>query len=738
MPHSIDYHILATSTLTDDRIRVLKHSDMFAVFNRYGDILRQGLDGVHGIYLADMRHLSRLELRVAGCRPLLLSSTVKEDNAVMTVDMTNPDLEFDGVRLNSDTVHILRTKFLLDNSCYEEIRLHNFGKRALTLPLTLSCEGDFADIFELRGTRRDARGIRGEVRLGRNSITHSYLGLDGVHRETVITYSPMPSHVAADHVRFEVHLEPGWEAAITMTIDCLVKAEHGLLEGSEPGEDGMAHAIPLHQTTSTSYADAFQDLSGDAKVARMQACDVRTSNDLFDRWSARSSADLHMLTTQTLYGPYVYAGTPWYSTVFGRDGLITAYQCLWVMPQLARGVLSFLAAHQATQLVDAQDAEPGKIIHEMRRSEMALVNEVPFQRYYGSIDATPLFIWLAGAYYKRTADLAFIEQLWPAIERAVDWIDNWGARNGSGYVAYHKRADKGLLQQGWKDSEDSVFHADGTIAEPPIALCEVQAYVYGARLAAARLATALQREGYAQEQRRKAERLSEQFERDFWCEDLGLYALAIDGNGRRCEVRSSNAGHCLLTGIASPTRAARITAELMKEDFYSGWGIRTLACNEVRYNPLSYHNGSIWPHDNALIAAGMGRYGFRDQVLRLLEDFFMSSRFFDLHRLPELFCGFARRQGEGPTLYPVACSPQAWAAGSIYLFLQAAMGLVIDAAASTVTFYQPRLPASLREVELRNLSVAGASLDILIKQHVNDTGVEVIARTGNVKVLVVK
>ncbi len=800
-PDSIDYHILSTSTLTDDRIRVLKSNDLFAVFNRFGDIQPHGLDSVHGLYLADMRYVSLLKLRLAGCHPLFLSSTVKENNALMTVDLTNPDMDINDVRLPADTVHIMRTKFLLDNTCYERIRLHNFGKQTITLPITLHCAGDFADIFELRGNHREFQGTYGTPECDQNSITYTYLGLDDLRRQTTIRFSPSPdnitvhpntrsesqinNHLDEQIAHFTAHLEPGDEIVLHMTIHCRVHDETFLDELSDdlaeaitreiaddqasalayetrevyetdpsidqtheqaneqvsqeiPPPEDISSAIPLQEAPPRTHREALHQLIADAQHARQQASEIISSNDLFNRWIARSEADLYMLTTRTTYGPYPYAGTPWYSTVFGRDGLITAYQTLWNMPNMARGVLAFLAAHQATEFNDDLDSEPGKIIHEMRRSEMALTTEVPFRHYYGSIDSTPLFIWLAGAYYERTADLTFIESLWPAIERAVTWMDIWGQQNGNGYLVYNKRAEVGLLQQGWKDSEDSIFHTDGTIAPPPIALCEVQAYAYGARLAAARIADVLGHEEFATIQRSKAETLRIQFERDFWCEELGLYALAIDGNGRKSQVRSSNPGHCLLTGIASPERARRIADSLMHPDFYSGWGIRTLARGEARYNPLSYHNGSIWPHDNSLIAAGFGHYALREPVLCILEDFFLCSRYLDLHRLPELFCGLTRRPGEGPTLYPVACSPQAWAAGSIFLFLQAATGLTIDAEANAISFYQPRLPPSLHELELRNITIGDAHATILIKRHANDTGVEVISRTGDIKVLVLK
>jgi glycogen debranching enzyme len=366
---------------------------------------------------------------------------------------------------------------------------------------------------------------------------------------------------------------------------------------------------------------------------------------------------------------------PWFSTVFGRDGIITALQTLWLNPEIAKGVLEYLASSQADRTDAMADSEPGKILHEMRRSEMAATGEVPFARYYGSVDATPLFIILAGAYFDRTADRDFVERLWPNIGRALSWIDDYGDVDGDGFVEYARHSGKGLVQQGWKDSSDSVFHSDGKIAEPPVALCEVQGYVYAAKLAAAKLSRVLGNVDRSCALEVQAETLRTRFEEAFWCEDLGTYALALDGRKRPCRVRASNAGHCLYSGIASPERGRRVAETLLGNEFFTGWGIRTLGKSEVRYNPLSYHNGSIWPHDNSIIASGLARYGSKKlagQVLLALLD--LSSEV-DLHRLPELFCGLKRRPAEGPTLYPVACSPQAWSAAAPFLILEGCLGI---------------------------------------------------------------
>jgi glycogen debranching enzyme len=711
------HHILATSSRTDDRTRVLKHGETFAVFDRFGDVQPLGL-GEQGIYHHGTRHLSRLELRLGGRRPMLLSSTVKKENDLLTVDLANPDLvDARGeVTLARGELHVARTKFLWAGALYERLRISNFGLRPVETDLSVSFDADFVDIFEVRGSKRARRGRRLDDAAEGGAVVLAYEGLDRALRRTRLQFTPPPGTLGRQ-VHFPLALAPRETATITMTVAC---------EGGRSGEP------------TVSYEEGFQALAAELGASHVMRCQVRSANPDLDEWIARSAADLHMLITETAEGPYPYAGVPWYSAPFGRDGIITALELMWIAPEIARGVLQFLAAGQATDSVAAQDAEPGKILHEARGGEMAALREVPFGRYYGSVDATPLFVMLADAYWRRTGDGDFLHEIAPHVSRALAWIEGPGDADSDGFVEYARRSDAGLIQQGWKDSHDSVFHADGTLAEGPIALCEVQGYVFAAFQSAAEIAKALGHPDEADAYARKAHALRARFERRFWSEELGSYVLALDGRKRPCEVRASNAGHALWTGVASRAHARRVAETLMGDSSFSGWGIRTLAAGEARWNPMSYHNGSVWPHDNAIIAAGFARYGLHGLVLSLFDAMLEGSEFIDLRRLPELFCGFSRRPGEGPTLYPVACAPQAWASGAVFMLLQAALGLSVDGRRREISFSHPVLPDSIPELRIVGLRVASGSADLLLENHPHDVGVTVLKREGDVRVVVVK
>jgi glycogen debranching enzyme len=716
-PFTDQCSIVASSSLTEEHVEVLKQGDTFGLFDRYGDIhsLRTGSQG---LYHEGTRFLSRFELTMNGERPLLLSSTVTEKNVLLNVDLMNPDITHEGqVEVTRGALHLSRTRFLWQGLCFERLRIHNYSLLTIPVRLSISVDADFADLFEVRGTKRNRRGRRLETVTSKDGISLGYEGLDRVDRWVTVRCAPAPTTVHPGEILCDTLLPAGEVVQWELTISC---------------------HIGRRSRGDLSYDRSLVAVERALNSAKADDCLIVTSNEQFNVWLNRSLADLHMMVTDTLDGPYPYAGVPWFSTPFGRDGIITAFEFLWVNPTIARGVLAFLAATQAREVVPEQDAEIGKILHETRKGEMAALNEIPFGRYYGSIDATPLFIMLAGAYYERTGDQAFIVQIWSNIERALQWIDHTGDLDGDGFVEYSRRSKDGLVHQGWKDSQDAVFHADGRSAEGPIALCEVQGYVFAAKRGAAQLALALGHTEQAERLLKQADKLRTQFERRFWCNDLSSYALALDGSKQPCRVKTSNAGHCLWTGIADYKHGMRTAKTLVGGDMFNGWGVRTVAASEVRYNPMAYHNGSVWPHDNALIAAGMASYGFKQGALKILSGLFDASQFLELHRLPELFCGFSRRSGEGPTLYPVACSPQTWSSVAVFLLLQSCLGLRIDAPHACLTFSQPVLPPFLEHIEIRNLRIGDATVDLSLEGHAKDVGINILRREGRVEIVVTK
>jgi glycogen debranching enzyme len=719
--HSVDevpapqFAIAVSATLQQRSTRTLKHGDTFAVFDHRGDIGGES-GNPEGLYYRDTRMLSQLQLLLEEARPLLLSSTTQDDNAVFTADLSNPDLLADGkIVLRRENVHLNRMKFIWNGACYERLVVRNFSDGSLNLRLEYRFASDFADLFEVRGERRSSRGESRALLESAHGVALLYNGLDGIERITEIAFFPAPNTLTTARATFELSLKPRATRRIFVRI----------------GFTGAARG----EWTGRSFYRQMRAARHALKESSARAASVDSSNSVYNEIVRRSVSDLYMLITDTPQGPYPYAGIPWFSTPFGRDGIITALMTLWLDPTIARGVLGFLAATQAVSTEPERDAEPGKILHEMRHGEMANLREVPFGRYYGSIDATPLFLLLLGEYFRRTGDLETVRSLWPNAEAALAWIDHYGDRDGDGFVEYHRQTNEGLANQGWKDSFDAIFHQDGRLAEGPIALCEVQAYVYGAKRHAAVLAEAL---GYSQRAAAlavEAESLRQRFESHFWCEELSTYALALDGAKRPCRAIASNAGQVLFTGIASAERAQRVAATLMSPAAFGGWGIRTVGSSESRYNPMSYHNGSIWPHDNGLIAMGFARYGLQKSAALVFGALFDAAAYMELRRLPELFCGFPRRERNAPTQYPVACSPQAWASATPLCLLQASLGLELLDRTGEIKFYRPMLPDFLDHVRLRNLRLSTGSVDVLLHRQDDNVGVTVTRRDGDVVVV---
>ncbi len=694
----------------------LKDGDLFVILNPFGDINPSSISPHEGLYRDDTRFLSRWELRINGDVPHLLSSTVKSNNLLFTADLTNPVIQ-DGKRLlRKDKVHIFRSVFLYHNSLYGKIRLINYDQSEVSLTLELCFDADFYDIFELRGVKRKQRGTRESPRVDSSSVTFRYKGIDGLTRYTKVTFLNRPDIISEHQAGYHINLKPREHLEILFSVTADYEENKN------------------HLTADRAYNRALAE----RQRQESETVNITTSNEHFNELLHRSRADICTMLTETPYGNYYYAGIPWYCTTFGRDGIITALQCLWIAPQNARGVLNFLAANQAKEEDPRNDAEPGKIPHEMRSGEMARTEEVPFRRYYGTVDATPLFIVLAGEYLKRTGDIQSIEALWPNIKAAMRWMIDYGDIDGDGFIEYYRHRPDGLENQGWKDSFDSVFHADGTLAKGPIALVEVQGYAYLAFNHIVHMARLLGDRQIQIEATKRAKELKRKFHRAFWSKRIGMYGIALDGEKRLCEVKTSNAGQVLLSGIASPRYARQVARKLMEKNFFSGWGIRTVSKDEVLYNPMSYHNGSVWPHDNSLIGWGLQRYDLKEEVLRILSGLFDASLFVELRRLPELFCGFDRRPDEGPTLYPVACQPQAWASGAVFLLLQAATGVEFEHQSHSIIFKSPRLPEYINWIEIDGLGFKEGRVNLLLERYKDDVVVKVLKKEGEINVVIYK
>jgi glycogen debranching enzyme len=704
------FYIPAREPATRPR-RTMKHGDCFVMVDTHGDIGAAD-GGPDGLFFLDTRYLSHFEMLINGVRPLLLGSNLADNNAVFSVDLANSDIYYGNrVILRKSLLHIDRRVFLSADTLFHRFAIHNFASYRVRLLLSLTYDCDFADIFEVRGTERLQRGsVR--PRIDADRVQFAYHGLDDKIRRTTIAFEPTPTHLSASLASFRLDLEPGKARSVFAAASC---------NGTNPQRP--------------SFMSALRNVHRDLKSARQGCARIETSNDVFNEILERAAADLAMLVTPTPHGPYPYAGIPWYSTTFGRDGLITALQCLWLDPRLALGVLRRLAAFQAGETDPQADAEPGKILHEMRAGEMSALGEVPFGLYYGSVDSTPLFVILAGQYAQATGDVVSLRELWPAVERALAWIDGPADPDGDGFVEYFKATPRGLANQGWKDSHDAVSHADGQLATGPIAIAEVQGYVYAAKALAAWCADKLGDAERARTLAAAAEELARRFEATFWCEEIGTYALALDGDKRPCRIATSNAGQVLFSGIAGSDHASAVARHLMAPKLFSGWGVRTLSASERRYNPMSYHNGSIWPHDNALIALGLARYGDKASVARIFQALFDAATYMDLRRLPELFCGFTRVRGRGPTLYPVACAPQAWASAAFYALIEACLGIEQDPWAGEIRFRNPVLPPFLDKIVLRELRVGEASVDVSIRRHRDGKlSLQTLASRGDVQV----
>jgi glycogen debranching enzyme len=696
-------------------VQVIKHDRAYLLSDRFGDVT-EGNEAALGLYYRDTRFLSRLELALDDLRPLLLHSS-PERNYSQIVEIAYPVSAPDplGFGERRESVGVSRNR-LLSETLIEQIEVTNYSSDRRSIRLQMEFDADFLDLFEVRGWTRRQPGQRQPPEVDRNSVAFGYRGADAVVRTTTLRFSPAPDELTANRAVFELDLPSGERSTISLEVVPEVGA-----------------APPSRR----SYRDAREHLEHEYTQWRKRCTRFRTSNLGLSRFLDRSVLDLRMLLSRDDQGgQYLDAGVPWFSALFGRDSLITAYECLGVNPELAWDVLRGLAVLQGTREDEWREEEPGKILHEVRVGELAGADEIPHTPYYGSVDATPLWLVLLTYAYAWTGDLDAVRELWPNALAALGWIDRYGDLDGDGYVEYRKRSTKGLDNQGWKDSWDAIVHPDGSLATGPIALVEVQGYVYQAKARLAWIAAALGEGELGARLAREAEELKQRFNQDFWLEREGYLALALDGDKRPVASMTSNPGHCLWSGIVDGEKAPRVARKLLGPGLASGWGIRTLSARHRPFDPLGYHRGTVWPHDNALIAHGLKQYGFDREAIEVIDQLSMAGIHFSLARYPELFCGFAREDVPLPVEYPVACRPQAWASGAPLLMLRSYGGLTADAPDGKLYIVRPQLPEWLDSIEIRGMRVGKARVDLAFSSRDGVTAVQVPRKEGDIEVLI--
>jgi glycogen debranching enzyme len=676
----------------------LKHGRMFLVADRRGDLDPPGHCGL-GFYHDDTRVLSRYRLTVPGDTVSVLSCQDRSMYGAQ-IDLAVPDPEVPGtdVRANRHSVHI-RREMLLDDRFVERVTLTSFLTHPVDYWVDLGLGADFADIFEVRGWRRERRGTYYRPVVSDDAIDYRYRGTDGQTLRTQVRFLTPPQEVRPDGARWHTHLTPGAKATL----------EWQVVPDVDPRAGSVSPGVELE--------DRWEPLAASYRGWRQECTAWQSDVDAFNTTVEQAVVDMHALYVEADGHDVISAGIPWYSTAFGRDSLITSLQTLPLNPRIARETLQYLARHQGEKEDPFTEEQPGKILHEVRRGELARSGEIPHVPYYGTVDATPLWLVLLHETWRWTGDAELVRELLPHAERALEWIDRYGDVDGDGLVEYARSSERGLANQGWKDSGDGVPFPDGRLAEPPIALVEVQGYVYDAKVRMAGLYRIFGREEEATRLREEAAVLRGRILERFWMEEVGTFALALDGRKRPVPSATSNAGHLLWSRVPTREQAARMARHFASPDMFSGWGLRTLSAAHPVFNPMSYHNGSIWPHDNALVGLGLALAGHTEVALWIFTALHEAATGLTYHRLPELYCGMERAGGASPVLYPVSCSPQAWAAGAVFMLLQAATGILPDGPSGELHIREPELPPFLDALDVRGLHVGGARADLRFRRH---------------------
>lgn len=731
----------------------LKDDDLFLITDTLGNISGQ-LEGSAqtslGLFCQDTRFLSRLELQIGGHSPILLSSNADKGFA-LSVLCTNPYLE----DVPAETVGIQR-EMVLNGGLFEEITITNYATRPVRFEVSLSFDADFIDLFEVRGSQRERRGqlLRlaplvkdepgklAEFDSEKLDGDRSYL-LDDAQlvpridpvvepEELVMAYQGLDNSLVESRIQF-LHCQPhyfkGYTAIWQLQLNSHETQQLGyrllMLTNNRP-----ASAVSAPMTLIQAKAAELME----EKTWCEQATKIRSDNKTFNQVIERAEQDIYLLRQTFGKHKVLSAGVPWFSTLFGRDSIISASQTLILDPSIARETLTLLAHYQGKVDDTWREEEPGKILHELRLGEMARCHEVPHTPYYGTVDATPLWLMLYAEYYAWTHDRETLDRLWNNALAAMEWIDF--NLEQTGYLTYNRRSRRGLVNQGWKDSGDCIVDRNGHLAQGAIALCEVQGYVYAAKVRLSEIARMKKRLDLADRWQEEAQDLKARFNRDFWLADQGYCALALDGEGKPVDSVTSNPGHCLYLGIFLPEHARSVSERLQAPDMFNGWGIRTLSSLSPAYNPMGYHIGSVWPHDNGLIAMGLRSLGLVDQALELAKGIIDMTLKQPYERPPELFCGYDRNGDSGPVQYPVACSPQAWATGTVFQLLQMMVNLVPDAANNYLRIIDPALPESIHHLSLHNLKVGQTFIDLEFERSGSTTACRVMKKRGNLRVVI--
>ncbi|WP_078382801.1 amylo-alpha-1,6-glucosidase [Sutcliffiella halmapala] len=694
--------------------RVIKENDLFLLTDTSGNIPENHPYGL-GLYSKDTRFLSKLDLKINGENPILLHSDAAE-NYMATILLTNPHMEKDGkLILWRESVEMKRSRFIYDDVLYESITVKNYFPKEVSFDLSIQMDVDFADMFIVRGFQNGDIGSRTGQSVQNQSLTFHYDGADELARRTYIKWDKEAQHIDENgEVSFSFHLEHDEEQTVTF----MIEPQHGEMKVTE--------IIP---------ADiAIEKLKDSYTKWESTTTKIKTDYQPLQRLVDRGLGDLRVLLTDLGHGVFPVAGLPWFGVPFGRDSLIAALQMLAFQPEVAKGTLYTMASKQGTKVDPWRDEQPGKIMHEIRFGELATTEQIPFTPYYGTIDATPLFLVLLTEYVKWTGDLGIVKDLQSNINAALTWIDQYGDRDGDLFVEYHQESSKGIANQGWKDSGDSIVHRTGEYATTPIALSEVQGYVYQAKMGIAAIYDILDKQGEAAQLREQSQKLKEKFDKEFWMEDVQFYAIALDSDKKQVGTITSNPGHVLFSEMLDKNKAEAVINTLLSPKMFTGYGLRTMGKGEAGYNPMSYHDGSIWPHDNSMVLLGMSKLQQQEKANIIVEGLMEVAAHFEYDRLPELFCGYDKSLGKA-VKYPVACSPQAWAAGTPLVFVQTILGLFPNVLQGEIQL-NPVLPSSMNELVIEGMRIGEGNLSLKVSKNINEiVTVEILENSTGCKVV---